>query len=297
MSESVLTSVWASVMVFSDMDGTLLDHHSYDYSAAQAALDRLAALNIPLILNTSKTRPEVLAWQKRLGLHTAFIVENGAAAYLPKTLISADELAEYSAANKGIAIADAEDFWQVAMSAPRAQIIDACHALRERGNYQFEGFSDFSVAQLCDITGLAPIDAEQAMAREFSEPICWQDTDARWQEFETEIAKRGLHALKGGRFTHIMGATDKGVAMLKLAALLCPEQSTITIALGDSHNDVAMLKAASYAVVIRSPSHPPPAVSDPQGEVMLSEEFGPAGWSSCMQYLLDKLESDSNIQN
>lgn len=45
-----------ALILFSDLDGTLLDHDTYDWSPAQPALKQLAALEVPLVLTSSKTR-------------------------------------------------------------------------------------------------------------------------------------------------------------------------------------------------------------------------------------------------
>ncbi len=47
------------IVVFTDLDGTLLDHDSYSYTAAEPALDFIRNNNIPLIFTTSKTAIEV----------------------------------------------------------------------------------------------------------------------------------------------------------------------------------------------------------------------------------------------
>ena len=56
-------------------------------------------IQIPVILNTSKTYAETMAIRETLGINDAFIVENGSCLYLPKSLFSrpayAGERAEY----------------------------------------------------------------------------------------------------------------------------------------------------------------------------------------------------------
>lgn len=42
------------LLIFTDLDGTLLDHHNYDWSPTKPALQRLAELNLPLIFNSVK---------------------------------------------------------------------------------------------------------------------------------------------------------------------------------------------------------------------------------------------------
>ena len=65
------------LLVFSDLDGTLLDHQSYSFQGAEKALQRLLHHSIPLILTSSKTRAELETLREKLGLHTPFIAENG----------------------------------------------------------------------------------------------------------------------------------------------------------------------------------------------------------------------------
>ena len=71
------------LLLFSDLDGTLLDHDSYDWSPAKPALKKLAASNIPVVLNSSKTAGEIRTVREQLGNTAPFIVENGAAVIVP----------------------------------------------------------------------------------------------------------------------------------------------------------------------------------------------------------------------
>ena len=68
----------ARPLVFTDLDGTLLDHHTYRFDEAAEMLEYLKARDIPLIIVTSKTRPEVLKLQQKLGIRAPFIVERAA---------------------------------------------------------------------------------------------------------------------------------------------------------------------------------------------------------------------------
>ena len=65
----------SSTVIFTDMDGTLLDHHTYSFAAAQPTLDALAARGIPVIPNTSKTFAEMTELRQKIGLNGPFVVE------------------------------------------------------------------------------------------------------------------------------------------------------------------------------------------------------------------------------
>src|SRR4051794_3392531 len=73
----------AALLVLSDLDGTLLDHTTYAFDAARAALERLRDARVPLVLCTSKTRAEVEPLRAALDNAHPFIVENGGAVYVP----------------------------------------------------------------------------------------------------------------------------------------------------------------------------------------------------------------------
>jgi len=73
-----------NILVFTDLDGSLLNHDDYSFEEARPALDRLRKAKIPLIFVTSKTCREVEPLQNRLGLREPFIVENGGGIFVPR---------------------------------------------------------------------------------------------------------------------------------------------------------------------------------------------------------------------
>ena len=269
-------------LVFTDLDGTLLDHDSYSFAPALPALAALARRGIPCILNTSKTAAELLSLRTALGNRYPFIVENGAAIVQPD-----DSLLAVPGVDSRLAGLPAKCF-----ATPRAKVLECLQALRAEQGYDFLGFADMSVDDLVAEAGLPAADAERALQRDFSEPILWRDSEARWQAFCEHVEAAGLQILRGGRFAHIMGRTDKGRAMAWLCAALAGDRPLHSIALGDSHNDVAMLARADIAVIVRSPKHAPPTLRDCRGALHTTEEYGPAGWNSSMLAILADLAGD-----
>jgi HAD superfamily hydrolase (TIGR01484 family) len=72
-------------VVFSDLDGTLLDHETYSFDAARPGLDALKSRGIPLILASSKTRAEMQDLAPQLGA-AGLIFENGGGLEWPENL-------------------------------------------------------------------------------------------------------------------------------------------------------------------------------------------------------------------
>jgi mannosyl-3-phosphoglycerate phosphatase len=283
-----------SWIVVTDLDGTLLDHHSYSYAPAQSAMDRLAEQGIPLILNTSKTRSELVELRCSLGNHEPFIVENGSAVFIPKRRFTFATDFLQRECEGSPAVQGADGFDCKVFGRDYEAIVAWLQARRER--YRFESFSDYSVADLIARTGLPQPQAALALTRDFSEPLVWQDSDDALVHFERELAIAGLSSLRGGRFLHILGQCDKGQSLAWLRRCyetsyqqqwpLAGPHEVRVIALGDSHNDIAMLEAADIAVVVRSPRHEPPTVKG-AGTVIVSEREGPDGWADVVHSLLD----------
>ncbi len=278
--------------VVTDLDGTLLDHFSYSFEAARPALERLKALNIPIIINTSKTYAEVSDIQDAIGIDMPCIVENGSAIYLPVAMstVLPDYFNEIQiVGDKGVKTIGVE----------RESIVAFLHRLRESYGYQFEGFSDWSIGRVAKLTGLSVQQANKAMVRYFSEPIVWRGSDEDYQMFASQIEAQGLMLLKGGRFIHVLGRCDKGQSIMWLKALYerldrgGRHHSIKMVALGDSQNDVAMLAQADIAVVVKSPAHPFPEIIQPQGEVIYTLADGPKGWNYMISTILDRLEQSN----
>lgn len=275
-------------MIFTDLDGTLLDHNSYSFAAAMPALRRIAALQIPLIINSSKTAAEIIVIQQQLGICQPFISENGCGVYLPI----------------GLAVGqDKEIQWQCQpFSKSRAEVLSALSQLRDKHGYQFTGFADGDEQGIAALTGLDADAARRAGMRDFSEPIKWQDSESAKTEFLAQLHKCGFNAQEGGRFLCIMGSDsiDKGRSMAWLlnhyhaSQLPLQEQdngaSILTIALGDSPNDQTMLNEADIAVIIRSARSDSIRVDKPV-TVIRTQLAGPEGWQLAMDQILDQLPS------
>jgi predicted mannosyl-3-phosphoglycerate phosphatase (HAD superfamily) len=68
----------------------------------------------------------------------------------------------------------------------------------------------------------------------------------------------------------------------------------ISLAIGDSQNDQAMLEVADRALLIRSPVHNLPAI-DREEHLLISTHTGPKGWAEGVNKLIDAtLHSDSS---
>lgn len=259
----------ATTLVVTDLDGTLLDHDTYTLRPARGLIDTLQESNISLIANTSKTRAELLAFQRSIALQAPFISENGAAVHLPKAQFPSQP---QQTENSG-------DFWVKPFSQPRAHWLSLIAELAPELQILTQPFSQMSEEQLCQETGLSPAMALLANQREYGEPLKWRGSEDDKRIFCEQIRARGGTVLQGGRFLHVGDLVNKGGAMIWLKDLYdrVYQQNHQIIALGDSQNDIDMLEAADVAVLVRSPVHPFPALSRTK-PLIKTEHKGPVGW-------------------
>jgi predicted mannosyl-3-phosphoglycerate phosphatase (HAD superfamily) len=119
------------------------------------------------------------------------------------------------------------------------------------------------------------------------------------QQFIEELQQAGAHILEGGRFMHVSGDCDKGRALQWLTQIFQaaePDKTMLSLAIGDSQNDQALLEQADYALLIRSPVHPLPTVNREQN-LTISTHTGPKGWAEGVNQILDAtLHPDSSTQ-
>ena len=189
------------LIVFSDLDGTLLDHHTYGFHGAQRALDCLSRHGVPVILTTSKTMAEVVRIRQQLNNVHPFIAENGALIAIPE---------KYCKGDRGkISTSLSPPFRIEQLGGDRGKIVEILANLRQIHGFRFIGFADMSVHELSRLTGLSPSDAALAGQRLSTEPILWQDGDEAWHRFSDCLADHQLQWVQGGRFISISAPFDK----------------------------------------------------------------------------------------
>lgn len=249
------------LVVFTDLDGTLLDHASYDWSPARPALRRLSQLGVPVILSSSKTGAEIKRLQQAMDLTACLaIAENGAG------LIGAEDQAS-------------PDRY--------ADLRDALDHIPQPLRKMFKGFGDMTLDEVMQTTGLTRYDAELAQQRAFSEPGLWLGTPPDQDAFLDLLRRHGVTARMGGRFLTLSFGATKADRLAEVIAHYAPQK---TIALGDAPNDIEMLEAADLGIIIANPDHAPltPLAGEATGRIIRTQLSGPVGWNAAILSYLDQ---------
>jgi mannosyl-3-phosphoglycerate phosphatase len=264
------------LVVFSDLDGTLLDPHDYSWQAARPALDLMRREGIPLVLVTSKTRLEVEAWQKLLGINHPFVVENGGALYIPTGYF------DFPVSNTH----RINGFEAVEFGEPYSGLVRALERASRRSGVALRGFhemTDEDVAHACSM----PVQwAKLARQREYDEPFEILDA-ARTGELLAAIDAEGKRWTRGGRFHHITSNNDKKRAVLTLLSLYRRTSGEVVSAgLGDAPNDASFLNEMTIPIVVRSPLSEEVLAASPRARV--TRLTGAAAWNEAICGLLER---------
>lgn len=266
------------IVIFTDLDGTLLNHEDYSFEEARPSLERIGKSGIPLIVATSKTRPEVELLQREIGIREPFIVENGGGIFFPCgyrnfTITGGERSGDYTLIRVGTHYTAVRDF------------------LAKIGKrFDIRGFGDLSPGEVAVLAALSPARAELAKRREFTEPFLLGRPDNI--EPLREIAGReGLKITRGGRFYHLIGIRqDKGEAVRIVCDIFRKNtgDAFMTIGLGDSENDLPMLEQVDIPVLIPHPNGSGLNIRLPR--LIRAKEPGCRGWNETVQRLLDDYE-------
>lgn len=264
-------------IVITDMDGTLLDPSTYSFDPAEKALRLLKEKEVPLVLCTSKTRAEIEFYRRRLGNTDPFISENGGGVFVPEGYFPFGF------------DSDTEDGYRVlTLGTPYETLREALKRVSERTGIRVTGFGDLTAKDVAVMADLPLEEARMAVQRDFDEPFVFGEGETGTKPFLEEIEKEGLRWTLGGRYYHILGDNDKGRAVRVLTDLYRKAWGEVrTIGLGDSLNDLPLLKEVDTPVVVRKKD----GTYDPKVElpgVVKADGIGPAGWNEAVTRLVEE---------
>lgn len=262
-------------VVFTDLDGTLLDRFSYSYDQALEAISLLHSKEIPVVFCSAKTRAEQEAYRKELNIKDPFIVENGGAIFIPRDYFLFPF--NHHKATK--------DYLVIELGISHQKVREALKRIENEVGCHIKGFRDISPEEIAQDTGLNLKFAALAKQREYDETFKIEDTQEKIKSALDKIEEAGLTYVRGGKYYDAMGGNDKGKATEILIELFKKKLGKIeTIGIGDSQNDVSMLKAVDIPVLVQKPDNRWEEVN--LAGIYKVDGMGPQGWSRAIHELI-----------
>ena len=269
------------LLVFTDLDGCLLDHHTYEWEPALPAITTLERLHATLIFTTSKTRAEVDYWQRLMGLHQPSIVENGGAVVIPTG--SLPVIPPQAEVHRDAAV------WVFGW--PYRQVVTALHKAASESRCDIRGFADMTVEEVAAHCNMSVEQAMFATQREYSEPFLLL-TPKREPAMLQAFLAQGLKVTRGGRFFHAQRHSGKDAPVAELKELFESTRGPVTtIGLGDGLNDEGFLRIVDYPIILRS-SHSD-ELKRRIPHALVTPQPGPAAWAEALLFVLKEIEDNA----
>lgn len=267
-------------VIYTDMDGTLIDEH-YSSEVVEKTVEELLRREIPIVLCTSKTRAEIELYRSSLGLKDPFIAENGGAIYIESRYFEFDYSYDSEVASEG------RSYRVIELGTNYDVLRRVLKEIEEEsaGTLELRGFGDMTAEELAMDSGLSLREAELAKMREYDEAFK-VITGEKERIFE-KVEEKGLHFTAGGRYCHILGDNDKGKAVEILNALFKKRYAMITtIGIGDSFNDLPLLRAVDIPVLVAKPDGSHEYLAEAKVRVRKESGVGPVGWKNVVEDLI-----------
>ncbi|MCW3129006.1 MAG: mannosyl-3-phosphoglycerate phosphatase [Methanophagales archaeon] len=254
-------------VLFTDLDGTLLDLDNYSYDVALPTLSTLKRRNIPVVFCTAKTLAENEYYRKELEIEDPFIVDNGGAIFVPENYFSFG----FECKKKG-------NYCVVELGASYEELRKALKEIKEETGFKITGFGDMTAEEIAADANLNVEMAKLAKEKKYNESFIFDEPKEKEVILFDKIKEKGFAVTHGGRYYNIHGKNaDKGKAVKILTDLFKREYGEVkTIGVGDSRNDIPMLKAVDQPALVKNKKGAWLGLSLPN--LFKAQGVGPEGW-------------------
>lgn len=263
-------------LIFTDLDGTLLDHATYSAKPANMLVQRITDQAVGSVIPiTSKTRAELRSLEESIPIGKMIsVTENGSAIHVPQ---------DHPVTRAG-------GLENVLLGTGYAEILKKIDALPQTYRQHIRGFADMSAAEIAKATGLGLDAARSAKDREASEPFIWSGSDTALHDLGLLMADANIRIQRGGRYFHFTGAATKAQAMARIKENFAqgkPRSLFLTIALGDGPNDLGMIEEADIGVIMPNPDGV--SIQSDKSHVRVAPAPGPQGWALAVRELFSEM--------
>ena len=262
------------IIVFTDLDGTLLDHSTYSFYEAEEALELLREKGVPLILCSSKSRDEIKVYRKKLSNDEPFISENGGAIFIPEGY--GGFKCDFDKIDDGYLVIEIGSEYQT--------LVDAFEKIKRKLGINIKSIAEFTIDEIVELTGLSREESFLAQKREYTLPFIIYGGEDDVKIIKDEILSSGLVYTEGARFVYLMGGNDKGKAVKILTDIFkknSPETGITTVGLGDSLNDLPMLEVVDKAFLVKKEAGNYEERIKVEG-LVYADGIGPVGWNKAV---------------
>ena len=261
------------IVIFTDLDGTLLDKNTFKFDKIEKYFRELLSKDIIIIPNSSKTEAELSDFNKQYNLNLSFIAENGSS-------IHGLNLIHKNLPEKMLLSKTTDEIYKIYKQNITPYLKEKItFILNLKSKEQEEIFS-------------LPLDKMTlAIKRNHSIPIIFNGTESEKNELIKIMNDSGLTIQTGGRIINICGNVNKSKAISRTVELINTKinDEIITIGVGDNQNDIEMLRHTDYACLVKNDNFDSSLINI--DNLIKSSEPSPEGWADVIKTAIQKIET------
>ena len=260
-----------SVIIFTDLDGTLLHRDTFKFDEIKDYIKSLVSKGIILIPNTSKTQVEIEDFNRKLDLNLPFISENGSAIYGLDTI-------NKNFPNNIVLSREKEITLKVFQKEIPENLKSKCKLITKMEKKTQK-----------EVFGLSDKNLRNVLKRSYSTPILFKGNNEQKKNLFKIVKNVGLSLHEGGRVINICDNVSKLKAMNRVIKIIKKTENEIkTIGVGDNFNDLDMLRNSNIACLVFNDQFLMEPINI--NNCIVSKQSAPLGWEEVVKMALEKIK-------
>ena len=261
------------ILIFTDLDATLLHRDTFKFEEIKDYIKQLISKGIFIIPNTSKTEKEILAFNNELGSNLPYISENGAA-------INGLDLLNSNLPNELILSRERDNLKKIFENSIPLNLQNKCKWL-----------SEMDKKKQSLIFGLVNEKLTMALDRKYTIPFIFEGTKSEKTELSKVVKNKGLALQEGGRVINLTDKVNKAKALKVFIRFFKKNNKNVkTIAVGDNHNDLDMLKTSDFPCLVFNDKFTLDQI--PINDLIITNKPSPEGWADVIKKALVKVNKN-----
>jgi mannosyl-3-phosphoglycerate phosphatase len=251
------------VVVFTSVDGTLLDALTFAAGPSRATVQRLQAAGVPIVPVSIMTLDELAPIAAELGLQDAMVIEAGGA------------LARW-----------VDGAWAVEACGPPAEtLLDVVLDIEDRTGARLLVYSALPEVEAARVSGRSGAMLDASQVRRFSEPFLIETGEL--DAVARAAAEIGFSVRRGRRFLHLCRECDEGEAFRRIRDELGAD---VAVAVGGASVDAEFLALADVAIIVPGPDGQADAeLLAKLPDARVAPAPGPDGWAAAVEEAVESL--------
>ena len=259
-----------SLIIFTDLDGSLLHRDNFKFDEIKDYIKNLIDNGVIIIPNTSKTEKEIEEFIKELGKELPFISENGSS-------IHGLNLINANFPNKIILSRDKEELIKIFDSKVPDNLKAKCKFISEMNSKQQN-----------NIFGLQGNNLKNALNRKYTIPFLFEGDNLEKNKLLKILKSSSLTMQEGGRVLNLGDKTDKVKSMNQVLKIYRKVENKIkVIGVGDNFNDLDMLRNCDIPCLVFNDQFKQDQINI--NNLIFSNKPSPEGWADVIKTALVKL--------